>query len=97
LNSRLFWFFIQQTGYVLRGGYFTFKTNYINPFPIPNDIPHSTVEYVDGLVSKILETKKNSAGASVSDLEMQVDEAIYKLYKITDAEIETINALNLMQ
>ena len=35
LNSRLFWFFIQNTGYVLRGGYYTFKTNYVTPFPIP--------------------------------------------------------------
>ena len=25
LNSNLFWFFIQKTGYVLRGGYYTFK------------------------------------------------------------------------
>lgn len=30
LNSSLFWFFIQNTGYVLRGGYFTFKTNYVS-------------------------------------------------------------------
>ena len=35
LNSSLFWFFIQKTGYVLRGGYYTFKTNYVSPFPIP--------------------------------------------------------------
>ena len=32
LNSQLFWFFIQNTGYVLRGGYYTFKTNYIQPY-----------------------------------------------------------------
>lgn len=34
-NSRLFWFYIQNTGYVLRGGYYTFKTNYVSPFPVP--------------------------------------------------------------
>lgn len=36
LNSNLFWFFIQKTGYMLRGGYYTFKTNYVSPFPIPD-------------------------------------------------------------
>ena len=35
-NSRLFWFYIQNTGYVLRGGYYTFKTNYVSPFPVPD-------------------------------------------------------------
>lgn len=35
LNSRLLWFYLSNTGYVLRGGYFTFKTNYLYPFPLP--------------------------------------------------------------
>lgn len=35
LNSSLFWFFLQQTGAVLRGGYFRFKTKYLEPFPLP--------------------------------------------------------------
>ena len=34
LNSRIMWWFLSTTGYVLRGGYFVFKTNYLNPFPI---------------------------------------------------------------
>ncbi|MGB3452835.1 MAG: N-6 DNA methylase [Moheibacter sp.] len=36
LNSNLLWFFLKNTGNVLRGGYFRFNTKYINPFPIPN-------------------------------------------------------------
>ncbi|MCF8371666.1 MAG: N-6 DNA methylase [Bacteroidales bacterium] len=35
LNSSLFWFFLQSTGAVLRGGYFRFKTKYLEPFPLP--------------------------------------------------------------
>jgi hypothetical protein len=35
LNSSLFWFFIKNTSAEFRGGYFTFNTNYINPFPLP--------------------------------------------------------------
>jgi hypothetical protein len=34
LNSTLLWYFLKSTGYVLRGGYFTFKTNFLEPFPI---------------------------------------------------------------
>ncbi|MEO8147590.1 MAG: N-6 DNA methylase [Bacteroidia bacterium] len=34
LNSPVLWYFLSSTGYVLRGGYFTFKTEYLKPFPI---------------------------------------------------------------
>ena len=51
-NSKLFWYFIQQTGYVLRGGYFTFKTNYILPFPVPKTIPIEITSSVEKLVKK---------------------------------------------
>ncbi len=42
LNSKVMWWFMSNTGYVLRGGYFVFKTNYLKPFPIRTidfDIP----------------------------------------------------------
>ena len=35
LNSSLCWFFLKNTGAVLRGGFFRFKSNYLNNFPIP--------------------------------------------------------------
>jgi type I restriction-modification system DNA methylase subunit len=35
LNSSLMWFFIQNTSTELRGGYFRFKTAYLEPFPLP--------------------------------------------------------------
>lgn len=35
LNSGILWYFLMNTGNVLRGGYFRFKTNYLNPFPLP--------------------------------------------------------------
>jgi len=34
LNSSLMWFFLKNTGYELRGGYFAFKTNFLEPFPL---------------------------------------------------------------
>ena len=38
LNSKLLWFYLSNTGTVLRGGYFRFKTKYLYPFPLP-EIP----------------------------------------------------------
>lgn len=35
LNSSLFWFFIKHTSTEFRGGYFTFATKQIEPFPLP--------------------------------------------------------------
>jgi hypothetical protein len=34
LNSSLIWYFISNTGSILRGGFFRFKTNYLKPIPI---------------------------------------------------------------
>ena len=94
LNSNLFWFFIQQTGYILRGGYYTFKTNYIHPFPIPNKIDPGIADAIDGLVSEILAKKSRSALASTTDLEHNIDQLIYKLYELSYDEIEIVSGLN---
>ncbi len=35
LNSKLMWYYLKNTGTVLRGGFFRFKTAYLETFPIP--------------------------------------------------------------
>ena len=35
LNSKVCWFFMKNTASVLSGGYYTYRPNYLNPFPIP--------------------------------------------------------------
>ncbi len=35
LNSKLLWFYLKNTGYILRGGYFAFNTKYLNSFCLP--------------------------------------------------------------
>lgn len=47
LNSPVLWFFLTNTGYTLRGGYFTFKTNYLNPFSIPSIPTDSNPEHLE--------------------------------------------------
>ncbi|MCJ0743465.1 Eco57I restriction-modification methylase domain-containing protein [Pedobacter montanisoli] len=89
-NSKLFWYFIQQTGYVLRGGYFTFKTNYILPFPVPKIIPTETISAVEELVKKILKKKENSYRKNILNEEKEIDNFIYKLYDLKTDEISEI-------
>ncbi|MBP8114442.1 MAG: N-6 DNA methylase [Chitinophagaceae bacterium] len=36
LNSTLLWFYLKNTGNILRGGFFRFKTSFLEPFPIPD-------------------------------------------------------------
>ncbi|WP_256413280.1 TaqI-like C-terminal specificity domain-containing protein [Halorubrum rubrum] len=57
MNSPVLWFFLSNTGYTLRGGYFTFKTQYLNPFSVPSisfdsskrERKKQTQEYIDGI------------------------------------------------
>lgn len=39
LNSKLIWFYIKMTGTVLRGGYYRYKTEYLEPIGIPLKMP----------------------------------------------------------
>jgi type I restriction-modification system DNA methylase subunit len=57
LNSTLLWFYLKQSGNVLRGGYFRFNTKYINPFPIPK-ININSQSAIDELVKKIFTQKE---------------------------------------
>ena len=90
-NSRLFWFFIQNTGYVLRGGYYTFKTDYVNPFPVPKDIPQKIEEAIVRIVDDILMLKRTNPQADTSKLENQIDLLVYKLYGLTYDEVMVID------
>lgn len=83
LNSSLFWFYIQKTGYVLRGGYYTFKTNYVAPFPFPNysNLPADIVYSIESLVKDITKKKKMD-GVETTHIEIELDQQICKLYDI---------------
>lgn len=55
LNSSVMWFFLKSTGYTLRGGFFTFKTKYLEPFPLPvisNEKQKFFIEKVDAIINQ---------------------------------------------
>ena len=84
LNSSICWFFLQNTGSVLRGGYFRFKTNYLNPFPIPKIEHIKITKPFEVLVDYIMWLKAND-----NNIDSYVDNAhIAKLFEdVIDAMV----------
>lgn len=92
MNSTLFWFFLKHTGSVLRGGYYTFKTNYIMPFPIPKfqDIPQDRIIEIEKLSKKIIELSKGNNVKSTKILTIKIDSLIASIYGLTQNEINEL-------
>jgi hypothetical protein len=106
LNSKILWWFLSNTGYVLRGGYFTFKTNYLKPFPIrtidfedPADVARH--DRMVALVRQMLELHKKLDAATIradrklyqrqiQATDRQIDALVYELYGLTDEEIAIV-------
>ncbi|MBM3242060.1 restriction endonuclease subunit M [Candidatus Poribacteria bacterium] len=106
LNSKVMWWFLSNTGYVLRGGYYTFTTNYLKPFPIrtidfadPTD--KSRHDQIVALVERILDLHKQLAEAKVPQTktvlqrqievtDQQIDKLVYELYDLTEEEIKIV-------
>ncbi len=68
LNSRILWYYLSQTGYTLRGGFFCFKTKYLEPFHLPDltspenqDIAESLSVYANQMLSlnSLLQEKRS--------------------------------------
>jgi len=111
LNSNLMWWFISNTGYVLRGGYFAFTTEYLSPFPIrtidfsdPQDIAlhdqmaslvESMLELNKQLASPMTEHEKTILSRQIQTTDDQIDSLVYKLYGLTEEEIDIIEEIKI--
>ncbi len=106
LNSKLLWFFLKATGYTLRGGYFTFKTEYLKPFPIrtidfSNPAEKAQHDKLVALVDTMLELQKKYQEVrmerdkelyerQIKIVDAQIDGLVYDLYGLTEEEIRLI-------
>lgn len=106
LNSKVMWWFLSNTGYVLRGGYFVFKTNYLNPFPIRTidfTNKHEAAQHAQMVqwVDRMLALHQQLAAAQTEDkrrlyqqqidaTDKQIDALVYQLYGLTDDEIKIV-------
>lgn len=106
LNCKLFWFFIKNTGNVLRGGYFRFKTKYLEPFPIrmidfedPLDI--ESHQRMVSLVERMLDLNARLSLAltpheqiqlqrQIDATDAEIDSLVYALYELSPEEIRIV-------
>ncbi|MFP9116134.1 hypothetical protein ACLI1A_19540, partial [Flavobacterium sp. RHBU_3] len=88
-NSKLFWWYLVNTGTVLANNYFRFKPNYIKPFPLPL-IPPDIDLLLQNLTDKILAAKESLVKENISMLESEIDNIVFDLYGLTVEEINII-------
>lgn len=84
LNSKLMEHYFHYIGVMTAGGAYTLKAATISALPI---IVANDVEPLANLAKHILEIKKQDNNADVSDLEAQIDKAVYRLYNLSYDEV----------
>ena len=106
-NSRLFWWYLKNTGTILANGFFRFKPDYIKPFPVPDFQQTSKGEkIVERLTDFLLYLyDKNNADIFThtsnkrlaTHIEEIIDMIFYELYfeqHMKDNQIDVIADLN---
>ncbi len=94
LNSSLMWFFLKNTGYELRGGFFAFKTKFLEPFPLPKldnlDEQEPFIEKADLmlLLTKTFQTKKDRFLNRIMD-NLDLDKLSKKLETFHETDFKT--------
>lgn len=106
LNSQIMWWYISNTGYVYRGGYYAFNTRYLKPFSLRQinfDDPEDVIlhERMVKLVEQILQLHKDNKSArtpldkeliqrQIEVTDKQIDKLVYELYDLSEDEISII-------
>ncbi len=89
-NSKLLWWFLKTTGDTLQGDARTFKTNYLNPFPLPENVSTIFESLVTQRVNEVLTAKKENPKTDTKSLEAQIDQLVYQLYGLTEEEVAIV-------
>lgn len=87
LNSKLVWFYLQNTANGLRGA-LALQSPYILNLPF-SDALKGNVQ-ISQLVNVILQQKQNMSQESTAHLEAEIDQLIYGLYNLTKDDITLV-------
>lgn len=97
LNSSLLWYFLKSTGYVLRGGYYTFKTDYLRPFPMACSLSKNppTAKQENEIVELVkmrlkLGRSPEGKASEIEDIERSINSVVYRLYDLSPDEIALV-------
>jgi len=97
LNSSLMWFYLVSTGYVLRGGGFTFKTKYLESFPLPKLISLNEQLPFEILVNCIIYAKRKGYEKEASTCEQVIDGMVFQLYFRNHLKEKQIDILQFVE
>lgn len=89
LNSRAIYFYFKLIAQTSGMGVPRWINLYVEQFPIPNAAPQIRTKLED-MVECILSQKQSNPKAGTSALEQEINEAIYRLYGLTDEEIAIV-------
>lgn len=91
LNSNLIWWFLKLTGDTLSSDSRTFKTEYLNPFPMPDTPNQAVMHKVEEMVDLMMlgEAEKRDALEIVA-LEKCLNLMVYRLYGLSLDEARII-------
>ncbi len=87
LNSKINWFFLKNITSKLQGGAYAMQTMYITQIPIPTASEPDRLA-IEALVQRCLDTKLK--GQEVTNWEIEIDDRVAHLYKLTAQEIKII-------
>ena len=85
LNSKLIKFYLTQIAATSGMGVCRWINNYVKEFPVPK-ASTAFQDAIAKIVDKIIEEKKADAKADTSELEEKIDNLIFDLYELTEAE-----------
>jgi adenine-specific DNA-methyltransferase len=89
LNSKVCDFYFFQKTAIIAGGRKRYTKQYVEQNPIPVISEADQKPFID-LVDKILAIKNENPEIDTKDLENEIDQLVYKLYELTDAEIKIV-------
>jgi len=89
LASDLIDFFYRNISSKYRGGYLRFIFQYLEQIPIVEP-KEETKANIESLVDKILTAKEDDPDADTGELEAEIDELVYELYRLSDEEISIV-------
>ena len=87
----MLWYFIKNTSNPYNNSYYYFKTKYLEPFTVPVTSQEEELK-ISQLARRTCEMRceKSLQDLQVQKLQKEIDEYVYKIYKLSSSEIDTI-------
>jgi adenine-specific DNA-methyltransferase len=89
MNSKLAWWFLFNTGDTLQGDARRVKSNYINPFPLPQSVGPKLDAFFAKRVKHIIEQKRLKQDTTA--LEREIDVLVCKLYGLSWEQAKVVD------